>query len=301
MSEARGLAAYLELTRPRLLASSLSDVLAGVALAGGLHQCAPSDLARGLAFSLLVYAGGMVANDVADVKEDARLGRPRPIPDGRVSHLGAALLMFALFGAALAIAPARLGAVPYLLLGLVIAYDFVAKRVTAIGALVLGACRAFNLSVGILLVEPSTRFTIGTSAWTTTWPWWQSCVLVYGAYTALAVVHGSLEDRSTTTERRSKLVLLLAAALPFTLIYGARRPFALAAACTPTLVAALRAPGSGKAWVAKRTGVLLRGLARVTFAIACGLGAWVEAGLLAIPAWLLPYLFGVLAKKKRWS
>lgn len=300
MSSTHGWRAYFELTRPRLLASSLSDVVAGVALAGGLSEVSGSSLARGLGFSLAIYAGGMVANDVADAAEDARLQRPRPIPEARVSRAGASALMLVLFASALLLAPRELGELPYILLGLVVAYDFVAKHVVAVGAVVLGACRSLNLMSGILLVAPATQFRFGEGTWDAAegWPWWQSCVLVYGAYTALAVVHGSLEDTPQRASKRSGFVLLTAASLPFVLCLHAPVPLALAAGLAPTLVSALRAPASGEAWVGRRTGVLLRGLARLTFALACGLGAWLEAALLALPAWGLPFLLG---RKKRWS
>jgi len=100
------LAAYVELLRPPNLATSAADVLAGLAVAtwAGAPRTwwlVPS--------SVLLYAGGVVLNDVVDAGRDARERPERPIPSRRASRacagrLGGALLLAGCVTAA-AVAP----------------------------------------------------------------------------------------------------------------------------------------------------------------------------------------------------
>lgn len=302
MSVAANASAYFSLTRPRLLPSALADVIAGTTLAGGITQCAPMDLARGLVFSLLIYAGGMAANDVADAAEDTRLKRARPIPMGRVRRSTAALFATLLLVAATLVAPPPLGLLPFVLLGAVLTYDFVAKRHVWLGAPVLGLCRSLNLLTGVLLAGntlPGAPWTGSTQALElAVSPGALGAVLLgYGAYTGIAVIHGALEDRVKPSPRLSMRWLLLAASIPFLVAIVLETPHWAALAAVPTLVLCARASSAGEAWVSKRTGILLRGLSRFGFVVACGMSAWIEASILAIPAWILPWLF----RPKHWS
>ena len=84
-------AALVRLLRPRLLPSAAADVIAGIALASverpdhDVLSAEPLIVVRGLLCGVLLYASGMVLGDVADVAEDRRLGRSRPIPDGQAN------------------------------------------------------------------------------------------------------------------------------------------------------------------------------------------------------------------------
>jgi 4-hydroxybenzoate polyprenyltransferase len=143
------LAAYVELLRPPNLATSAADVLAGLAVAtwAGAPRSwwlVPS--------SVLLYAGGVVLNDVFDAGRDARERPERPIPSRRASRawagrLGGALLLAGCVTAA-AVGPLS-GAVAVVIAGGATAYDVVAKDHVVLGPVTMGACRALNLLLGI--------------------------------------------------------------------------------------------------------------------------------------------------------
>ncbi len=128
--------------------SALSDILAGVGLAG--LELPPDRLASLLGASACLYAGGMALNDYADRERDAVRRPDRPIPSGEVSAdgvwgVGVGLMAFGIGLAAL------VGAVPLLVaLGvvlLVLAYDF-ALKADPVGLLGMGACRGGNILLG---------------------------------------------------------------------------------------------------------------------------------------------------------
>lgn len=300
MSVAARAFAFFALTRPRLLPSALADVVAGTALAGGLAQCVTEDLVRGLAFSLLVYAGGMAANDVADAREDIRLSRPRPIALGEVSRVHASVFAALLLVGAVTVAPTVLGILPYTLLALVLLYDFVAKKTVWLGAPTLGVCRSMNLLSGAWIAQSGAKASSmadGASLLPILPGFVWIVIAGYGVYTAIAVVHGTLEDEATPRVDASSRLLFAAASIPFLLALLLRAPHWAALAAVPTLVLCVRAESTGPAWAGRRTGILLRGLSRFGFALACGMTAWLEAAILSIPAWVLPQVF----KPKRWS
>jgi 4-hydroxybenzoate polyprenyltransferase len=74
---------WLRLGRVSNLPTVWSNVLAALALAGGL-AAEPRVLALALAFSVF-YVGGMYLNDAFDRHIDAALRPTRPIPSGQVS------------------------------------------------------------------------------------------------------------------------------------------------------------------------------------------------------------------------
>lgn len=79
--------AWFELARISNLPTVWTNVTAGWLLAGGelSHPCLLWLLLAGS----LLYTGGMILNDAADVKFDHEHKRDRPIPSGRVSALAA--------------------------------------------------------------------------------------------------------------------------------------------------------------------------------------------------------------------
>lgn len=150
----------IRLTRPANLPTAAADILAGIALAGGY----PFHEVWGVSFliaaqpiftvcfaSVLLYAGGVVLNDVFDARLDA-LERPeRPIPSGLVSKRLAAvfgvLLLLAGIGATFTL-NAYSGGISALLGLSILVYNAVAKRFAFWGPLVMGICRALNLWLG---------------------------------------------------------------------------------------------------------------------------------------------------------
>ena len=139
--------AYLTLTRPANVVTALADVLAGAAAAGTV-----AGLPGLLLATAALYAGGVVLNDVFDAALDAVERPERPIPDGRVSRFGAAMLGGGLLTlgvlAAGSVSAAGM-AVAAAVAGMVLLYDAWAKHKSYAGPLAMGACRGLNLMLGV--------------------------------------------------------------------------------------------------------------------------------------------------------
>ena len=154
---------YLQLVRLPNLFTAAADPLAGWLLATGT----PADPGRWVPLvvaSVLVYAGGIVLNDVFDVEIDRRERPGRPLPSGRVPFRPAAWFG----GLALASGPivaalsgsTASAAVAGVLALCVLAYDGGMKR-TWFGPVFMGACRSLNLLLGFSQVDSLG----GTYAW----------------------------------------------------------------------------------------------------------------------------------------
>ncbi|MGI5214463.1 SCO3242 family prenyltransferase [Plantactinospora sp. CA-290183] len=148
------LADLVQLVRAPAALSVPGDVVAGAAAAGALDRRVP-----GLAgASVLLYWGGMAANDWADRELDARERPERPIPSGRISPGLALGVSAGLTAAGVALAGltggrrALAAAVP--LAGAIWAYDLVAKN-TAAGPAVMAACRGLDVLLGASQGRPS--------------------------------------------------------------------------------------------------------------------------------------------------
>jgi 4-hydroxybenzoate polyprenyltransferase len=143
--------AYLQLVRLPNVFTAAADSLAGWLLVRGSldepRRWAPLALA-----SMAIYAAGIALNDLFDIELD-RAERPgRPLPSGRVSTRTAAVLAVGLLGLGLALAGISGSwasvAVAALLVACVVAYDAALRR-TAIGPVVMGACRGLNVLLGM--------------------------------------------------------------------------------------------------------------------------------------------------------
>ncbi|WP_218081226.1 UbiA-like protein EboC [Anthocerotibacter panamensis] len=142
--------AYLQLLRPANTVTALADILAGFAVAGG---------SGGLGWLLLatvgLYGGGMVWNDVCDAGLDAQERPERPIPSGRASRMGAALLgagLLALGVGAAGLASGLSAQLALVLALLALGYDRFGKHHPLLGPLNMGACRGLNLLLGVSAV-----------------------------------------------------------------------------------------------------------------------------------------------------
>lgn len=116
--------------------------------------------------SSCLYTAGMVLNDVNDIEADSRERPERPLPAGRISRARAAAIGYGLLvGGVLAAAaggylqpidgamPWRGCAVASMLAICVVLYDSTLKS-TPIGPIAMGACRFFNVLLGMSMAVP---------------------------------------------------------------------------------------------------------------------------------------------------
>ena len=200
----RALASWLQLLRIALAPTLLWDVLAGAALAG-----VPFDgrVAYAVAAGLLVYHAGMVLNDVADRRLDARHRPERPIPSGRVSAPAAAAVGVLMLAAACGLAWLRLP-------------PLAARLVLALAAIVLlydlgGAAIRLSLGPGLLALARAGSLALGGVALlelrplvdqVTPWPF-----AVYGVYFLFTSRLATREERGTSGVRALPYVVAAAA------------------------------------------------------------------------------------------
>jgi hypothetical protein len=193
----------LRLLRVGTLFSPAADVLASVAVSGR-----PIDATAGaaMAASTCLYAAGMVWNDIADRRED-RVHRPeRPLPAGQVSLAFALGLGTVLLALGLWLSPCR--AHHATIAGLVLAYDFVCKRLDWLGALTMGTLRGLNLGTALALPDvlaEGTRTDLRIAA------------VCYGVYIVAVTVLGIFEDRPSV---RARAVVAVQTAPPVAALCG---------------------------------------------------------------------------------
>lgn len=147
----------LQLIRPANIVTAISDILAGIAIAGFLF---PEMWNQQLVIQILLliiatmglYGGGIVFNDIFDIKED-RLSRPeRVIPSGRISLkkakiLGISLFTVGILSASLVSEFSGLIAATIAMLSLL--YDKYSKHNKFLGPINMGLCRGVNLILGM--------------------------------------------------------------------------------------------------------------------------------------------------------
>ena len=149
--------ALMELLRVPNLFTAAADVAMGVLFVSQLDTTNETvALVVLVGASCLLYAAGVVLNDVFDVHLDTRHRPERPIPSGRIP-LGLARMLgwlLLLAGMTLAWAAAAVvgqwgpGLVVLLLAGCVVLYNARLKA-TPLGPVLMGACRALNVLLGM--------------------------------------------------------------------------------------------------------------------------------------------------------
>ncbi|MGB3969469.1 MAG: UbiA family prenyltransferase, partial [Planctomycetota bacterium] len=193
----------LRLLRVGTLFSPAADVVAGAAVAGVLGE---PGVARAALASVLLYAAGMVWNDIADRRLDATVRPERPLPRGELSLAFAVGLGIALLAGGLLCSPCRWH--HGLIAALVLVYDFAGKLVPWAGPLLMGALRALNLGTALAFaaaVAPAQRSACLVAA---------AC---YFAYIAAVTVLGMFEDLPAV---RARAVAAVAAAPPLAAFLG---------------------------------------------------------------------------------
>ena len=131
------------------------DILAGFLLAPAAR---PSDWAQlPLAFlaGLLLYAAGLILNDLFDYAEDLRDRPDRPLPSGAISREAAAVAVLVFLWIA-GFLSAFFDALPVALplIASLVLYDIGLKRKPLLGPSLMGACRAGNLLLGAAAAAP---------------------------------------------------------------------------------------------------------------------------------------------------
>lgn len=164
MTTARAkVASWLQLVRVPNLVTVPGDPLGGMLLAADadLGSLPPAGAAAVVGASLLLYAAGLIGNDIADIEEDRRDRPSRPLPSGAIPVRTAAVaaVVLAVAGVALAAsAGRRAGTVASLLAVAVLFYNARAKRSVWLGPMAMALCRALSLMMGIALAVD----TVGT-------------------------------------------------------------------------------------------------------------------------------------------
>ena len=199
--------AYGRLLRLSLAPSSAADIAAGVVLVAGEWPAGWRPWLLMLA-SLCVYHGGMALNDWADREEDARSRPARPIPSGAIGPRKALVLATTLLlaGPILAYLAAPRCILSLGTVALLAALYDVAGRGSLLGPLLLGACRAGNLTTGLLLSIELSEFLASRLV---------HIVALYGLYVYCVSRLARLEDEPDETRGmgRPRLSLGLAGML----------------------------------------------------------------------------------------
>jgi 4-hydroxybenzoate polyprenyltransferase len=151
---------YLRLTRPANLLTAISDIWAGIALSGLVTgpRLPTGQLAAVVLLSLsaaCLYGGGVVLNDVFDAELDSRERPERPIPSGKVSKTGAAVLGIALLMAGILLAAWQSTLSMGLALLIAVAavtYDRWGKHQSFLGPVNMGLCRGLDVLLGMSIL-----------------------------------------------------------------------------------------------------------------------------------------------------
>jgi len=240
---------------------------------------------------LLLYAAGLVQNDLADLQEDRRERPGRPLASGAIRSSSAVLAVWVLAGLGLAasLATQQRGAfyIACVLVLCITIYNRLSKHLPVVGPLNMGLCRGLSLLLGAAAAGPGR-----SGAW---------CVMI-GAGTLVlyvaavtAVAAGETRARRLTLKRYLPAAALAAgftalyAELLWPLTAGVRWSMVLAAAGTAwALWWGRRLKGAPRPEAVQRAvggllgGLLLIQASLVAVAAPAG-GLWVAAALLG--AW----------------
>lgn len=148
---------FLRLMRPANVVTAVSDILAGVAIAGFMLSSPPgySSLVWLILATIGLYGGGVVMNDVFDAELDAVERPERPIPSGLIAKgEGLTLGLVLLAGGILVafIVSNISGSLAALIALAALVYDKWGKHHAVLGPLNMGVCRGLNLLLGVSIL-----------------------------------------------------------------------------------------------------------------------------------------------------
>ena len=163
---------WLQLFRAPNLFTVPGDPLAGLRLASASAAAFRPAIAAIILASILLYAFGLLLNDLMDLPED-RAERPaRPLPSGAVNPKTVWTVAIIIAIAALGIC-AFAGTKPFYcacaIVLAVIAYNCGLKKIPVIGAINMGACRGLNLLLGATLAQTFSIPALAAAAFTTSY------------------------------------------------------------------------------------------------------------------------------------
>lgn len=312
---------YLRLMRLANIVTAISDILAGVAIAGSLISITFGRVAEGpLSLGKLMlqqdstetvkiilllmlattglYGGGVVLNDVFDAELDKRERPERPIPSGLISKRAAAI--FGILLLLLGIVAAAFTNINNLLslstlvatliaIGAVV-YDKWSKHHGFFGPLNMGICRGLNLLLGMSAAAYAIQFF-----------WYLALVpVVYiAAITMISrgEVHGG--SRKTLYAAAALYILVVVSILLVSFLNNTLTkslPFVLffCLLIFPSLQAAILKPEGPKIGKAVKSGVIALILMNASWAAAFGDLIFAGAIFLLLPiSYLLARLFAV--------
>ncbi len=141
--------AWLRLFRLPNLLTIPGDVLAGFLLTSTVAAGAWGKLLLAIPASVMLYAAGLLLNDLFDYAKDLQERPERPLPSGAVDRETVAAVALILLWVAAFLAAffdALPIAIPLILC--IIFYDVGIKRIKILGPVLMGACRSGNLLLG---------------------------------------------------------------------------------------------------------------------------------------------------------
>lgn len=151
--------AYLTLARPANIVTSIADILAGVAIAtmGSTQQIRVENVLLLALATMGLYGGGIVFNDIFDLKLD-KIERPeRVIPSGKISLKNATTFGTILLSIGILVAFLNnniSGIIAIIIAISALLYDKYGKHYNLFGPLNMGFCRGANLILGISIFAP---------------------------------------------------------------------------------------------------------------------------------------------------
>lgn len=149
---------YLQLIRPANIVTAVADILAGISLSGFVFSWQLDkviEVGLLIAATKMLYAGGIVFNDVFDAELDAIERPERAIPSGKISKqtatiFGTVLLLIGILAASWYSVESGIFALVIALLALL--YDKFGKHHSFFGPINMGLCRGVNILLGMSII-----------------------------------------------------------------------------------------------------------------------------------------------------
>ena len=143
--------AWLQLLRIPNLFTVPGDVVLGFLIAGGIVS--DNSFIQSVVAVILLYAFGLITNDLADYHEDLLERQDRPLPSGKISRKSAKFAALALLAIALFIS-ARLNLYAFysafVLAVFIMLYNFFFKKNSLLGPFAIALCRVLSVIFGFL-------------------------------------------------------------------------------------------------------------------------------------------------------